>query len=76
VTPTGEGGLFAHIVYQLTDAISITEDVGGEVRIDATALVEGALEAMAVLGGAWAAERGVTLQVAARHLLDALRATE
>jgi hypothetical protein len=51
LSPTGEGGLFAHIVYQLTGAISITEDVGGEVKIDATALVEGALEAMAVLGG-------------------------
>ncbi len=73
---TDDGGLFALIVYQLTDAIDITETVEGEVRIDATALVEGALEAMAVLGGAWAAEHGVTLQVAARHLLDALQATE
>jgi hypothetical protein len=73
---TDEGGLFAHIVYQLIAAIDITENGEGEVRIDATALVEGALEAMAVLGGAWAAERGVTLQVAARHFLDALRATE
>jgi hypothetical protein len=73
---TPDGGLFAHIVYQLTGAIDITEHVVGEVRIDATALVEGALEAMAVLAAAWAAEQGVTLQVAARHLLAALRATE
>jgi hypothetical protein len=63
-------------VYQLTDAISITEDDAGGARIDATALVEGALEAMAVLGGALAAERGVPLQVAARHFLDGLRATD
>jgi hypothetical protein len=73
---TDDGGLFALVVYQLTGAIDITETDAGEVRIDATALVEGALEAMAVLGGAWSAERGVTLQVAGRYFLDALRATE
>jgi hypothetical protein len=48
---TDDGGLFAHIVCQLTGAIDITESELGEVRIDATALVEGALEAMAVLAG-------------------------
>jgi hypothetical protein len=47
-------------------AIDIAE-IEGEVRIDTTALVEGALEAMAVLAGAWAAEHGVTLQIAGRH---------
>jgi hypothetical protein len=71
-----DGRLFAQVVYQLTGAIDITETVAGEVRIDATALVEGALEAMAVLGAAWAAERGVTLQVASRYVLDALRASD
>jgi hypothetical protein len=71
-----DGGLFALVVHQLTGAIAITESGDGEVRIDATALVQGALEAMAVLGGAWAAERGVTLQVASRIFLDGLRATE
>ena len=76
ISDTDDGGLFAHVVYQLTGAIDITETDAGEVTIDATALVEGALEAMAVLGGAWAAEHGVTLQVASRHFLDALRATE
>jgi hypothetical protein len=65
LSDTDDSGLFAHVVYQLTDAIKITETDVDEVRIDATALVEGALEAMAVLGGAWAAELGVTLQVAA-----------
>jgi hypothetical protein len=73
---TDDGGLFAQVVYQLTDAIDITESDVGEVKIDATALVEGALEAMAVLGGAWAAEHGVTLQVASRVFLDGLRAWE
>jgi hypothetical protein len=65
---TDDGGLFAHVVYQLTGAIDISEVVEGEVRIDATALVEGALEAVALLGGAWAADHGVTLQVASRGL--------
>jgi hypothetical protein len=41
---TDDGGLFAHIVCQLTGAIDITESELGEVRIDATALVEGARE--------------------------------
>jgi hypothetical protein len=40
LSPTGEGGLFAHVVYQLTDAISIAETDTGEARIDTTALVE------------------------------------
>ena len=38
---TDDGGLFAHIGYQLTGAIDITETDEGLVRIDATALVEG-----------------------------------
>jgi hypothetical protein len=73
---TDDGGLFALVVYRLTGAIDITESELGEVRIDATALVEGALEAMAVLAGAWAAEHGVTLQVASRVFLEGLRAAE
>jgi hypothetical protein len=71
-----DDGLFAHSVYQLTGAIDFTETDAGEVTVDATALVEGALGAMAVLGEAWAAEHGVTLQVASRIFLDGLRATE
>jgi hypothetical protein len=52
-----------HVVNQLTSVDDVT-------------LIEGALEAMAVLGGAWAAEHGVTVQVAARDFLDGLQATE
>ena len=55
---TGDGGLFALVVYQLTGAIDIIEPDTGAVRIDATALVEGTLEAMAVLAEAWAAAMG------------------
>jgi hypothetical protein len=63
LSPTGEGGLFPHVVNQLTS-------------IDPATLIEGALEALAVLGGAWAADHGVTVQLAARHFLDGLQATE
>lgn len=71
-----DGGLFALVVHQLTDAVRITERAGGEVKVDATALIEGALEAMAVTTGAWAADHGVTLQRAARIFLAGVRATE
>jgi hypothetical protein len=63
LSPTGEGGLFSHVVNQLTS-------------VAPAALIEGALEALAVLGGAWAVEHGVTVQVAARYFLDGLRDTE
>jgi hypothetical protein len=56
---TDDGGLFAHIVCQLTGAIDITETDAGEARINATALVEGApwrpWQSLPGLGGrAWA----------------------
>jgi hypothetical protein len=69
-------GLFDAVIDELNDAIVITETSDAEVKIDATALIEGALEAMAVLGGVWAAERRITLQAAARQLLNALQARE
>jgi hypothetical protein len=75
LSPTGEGGLFPHVGDQLAEAVEVSK-VGGRVSVDPTALVEGALEAVAVLDGACAADHGVSVQVAARFFLDGLRATE